>query len=400
MVAVLSDNPNDRYAEIYVNGAFFGRVDGVNGADDTIRWDGSDDKAGLGRQGGSQLGANGGPGDLPFSGGNFDGELAQFRFYNHVIDGDTVRDHYNAMLQEVDLGIVATSSAVQSPLERPTDVSEGAFEADGTIWVLQERIDTLDGSLQVDILPVADQTYGVGGLSENIAGELAADTKFMSYLLHFDPMGDPDTLQNALGTVSFHQPIQGILMEQTSLVNTDAQLGVIGRYTTDRRAFDLSGESLIVSGDLRTLTVSLDAQLDDIVEIRVLTEQFSILKGDLDFDGHVDFDDILFFILGLGDMSGYEAMFGLPPLNGDIDQDGDLDFDDITGFAFALIPAQDSVTQSVPEPHTYILLMCGTIMLFMLRLGVPPSGGLGLIQSERPCGRDLDARKVVHARLR
>jgi len=56
--------------------------------------------------------------------------------------------------------------------------------------------------------------------------------------------------------------------------------------------------------------------------------------GDMDFDGDIDFDDIVALVLGLTDLDVYEVLYGAPPnANGDTDGDGDLDFDDIAGFA-------------------------------------------------------------------
>ncbi|MFV2067951.1 MAG: sulfatase-like hydrolase/transferase, partial [Pirellulales bacterium] len=362
IVAVLNDSSAGRYAELYVNGALFGRVDGVGGTGNYIDWDGTDE-AGLGQPGGDFFGGTTGGGDQPFTGGNFSGELAYVRFYNYAINGNTVRGNYNAMLDDVDLGIAATSGAVQSPMARPSNVSEGAIEADDTILVIQERSDVLDDVLPLDILPVGGQTYGEGGLIEDIEGQLPADTEFTSYLLHFDPAGDPGSLQNVFGTVTFSRPIQGIIVEQNSLEDTDAELGVMGQYSTGSRAVDLAGdEFLTISGDLYTLTVSLNAVGDEIVQLRVLTERFSALTGDMDFDGDVDFDDIEFFVLGVTDAAAYEDIFGAPPsVRGDTDGDGKYDFDDIAEFV-ALVKLHGSIAlQTVPEPPTLLLAAIGLL---------------------------------------
>ncbi len=88
LVAVFSDDPLDRHADIYINGILRAGIAGLAGPDE-IDWDGFDE-AGLGRVGGSELGGNGGAGDLPFAGGNLVGEIAQFRFNNYAIDGTEV----------------------------------------------------------------------------------------------------------------------------------------------------------------------------------------------------------------------------------------------------------------------------------------------------------------------
>ncbi len=96
LVAVYSDDPLDRNAAIYVNGSLCGWTDGVDGPDE-IDWDRLDE-AGLGRVGGSALGGNGGPGSLPFAGGNFVGDIALFRFDNHAIDGTEVLSRFDEIM--------------------------------------------------------------------------------------------------------------------------------------------------------------------------------------------------------------------------------------------------------------------------------------------------------------
>ncbi len=61
------------------------------------------------------------------------------------------------------------------------------------------------------------------------------------------------------------------------------------------------------------------------------------LRGDLDCDGDVDFDDISPFVLALGGQAGYEAQY--PEcnwLNADCNEDGTVDFDDISAFVALL----------------------------------------------------------------
>ena len=269
VVAVVSDHEDDRYAEIYVNGALLDRIDGLSGEKSHINWDGWDE-AGLGRSRGRGMGANSGFGDLPFNGGNLDGDLAYFGFYNYAINGETVAHNYNTMLDDVDVGIVVTSGAVRSPAQRPTDLSEGAFEDDGAI-VIHERNDTLDDPLRVDITPDAGQVYGGGDIRQDDTF-LSAGTEFTSYLIHYDPLDDPALAQNVIGTVTFSRAILGILFDQNSLRQTDALLGALGRYPVDTHVLELiEGNSLAVSDDLRTLTLALSAVNDQVVQLRVLT---------------------------------------------------------------------------------------------------------------------------------
>ncbi len=99
LTAVFSDDPSDRYFEIYINGQLQARVDGVLGTDE-IDWDGYDE-AGLGMIAGTGLGANGGLGDLPFAGGGFRGELALFNYYNYAINASDIISSYIAIVGSI-----------------------------------------------------------------------------------------------------------------------------------------------------------------------------------------------------------------------------------------------------------------------------------------------------------
>jgi hypothetical protein len=92
----------------------------------------------------------------------------------------------------------------------------------------------------------------------------------------------------------------------------------------------------------------------------------TLLTGDLDCDGDVDFDDIDDLVLGLNDPSRYEAVFGVPPaLKGDTDGDGDLDFDDIPEFVRLL---GNAVRHPVPEPATTVMLLIAVGALTLARM--------------------------------
>jgi hypothetical protein len=91
------------------------------------------------------------------------------------------------------------------------------------------------------------------------------------------------------------------------------------------------------------------------------------LRGDVDFDRDVDFDDIDDFVLGLNNPVEYESIHGVPPdLTGDINDDGQQDFDDIPGFVGILTGGE---TSSIPEPATWALAaLAGTgMVLFKAR---------------------------------
>jgi arylsulfatase A len=367
LVAVLSDDPTDRYAAIYVNGALAGMTRGATGADETIHWDWYDE-AGLGRPAGEGIGGDGGEGDLPLAAQPFAGELASFRFSNRAIDAVTVQHHYNAALENVAFGIAATSAAAEVPIERPNDVGQGALEADNVILVIQERNDTLDDGLRADLLPIGGEIYGAGGAVDPVGGGVPAGMELTSYLLHFDPVGEPSSALAAAGTIRFDEAIQAVLIKATSLAETDTLLGTIGRYATDPRGVDLAGgDSLMFSDDLHTLTLSLHAAGDELVELRVITAQASGLLGDMNLDGGVDFDDVGPFVLALNNPADYLAAFGRrPTARGDFNRDGHVDFDDIPAMVTVLNQLQAQQAERVPEPPSIALVAIGLLGLVVL----------------------------------
>ena len=121
IAAVVNDSDDARFLDLYVNGARFAHIPGVTGAAGKLNWDGVDN-AGLGGIAGSGLGANGGAGGLPFSGGLM-GEIASLRFQNFAIEPVQVREQYNAMLLPVRYGVASLGGGVGSLGSRPSSVA-------------------------------------------------------------------------------------------------------------------------------------------------------------------------------------------------------------------------------------------------------------------------------------
>lgn len=96
LVAVFSDDPDDRYVQLFFDGGSLGRLNGIGG-DDEIDWD-SLGSASLGHADGPETGASGGPGDLPFAGGGLVGEIALFRFNNHALDAIEVSNRFDQII--------------------------------------------------------------------------------------------------------------------------------------------------------------------------------------------------------------------------------------------------------------------------------------------------------------
>ncbi|MAE64046.1 MAG: hypothetical protein CMJ18_07200 [Phycisphaeraceae bacterium] len=273
VVAVFSDDAADRFAELYVNGALFGRVDGISGAGEYIKWDHNPDAtAGLGGAGGQVGGSSSAAHEAPLSGVGMAGEIGWFRFLNHVIGASQIEDAYNARLERPDSGIVSVSGMAQVPTDRPSDVSAGSFEADDALIVTLERHDDLDADLAVDLVPEAGRTYADAASVQG--GQLAAGTGFSSYLVHFDPEGAPGSAVEVEGTVRFEMPIVAIQIDEVKLDASDPLLGVIGRYARGGRGFDLTGPGrLTVSEDLRSLSITGAVAGAGTMQFRVMTGQ-------------------------------------------------------------------------------------------------------------------------------
>ena len=62
-------------------------------------------------------------------------------------------------------------------------------------------------------------------------GAIPGGTRFNSYLLQFDPVGqNGTTLQLATGSITFAGEILGLLLNDNSLASTDSLLASIGNY--------------------------------------------------------------------------------------------------------------------------------------------------------------------------
>jgi arylsulfatase A-like enzyme len=310
LAAVFNDDPVNRYAEIYVNGALAGRVNGLAGTTESLFWDGYDG-AGLGNTGGSALGASGGSGALPFSGGGFRGSMSLVRFNNYAVDAAAVLERYNSNLSPVSFGIASVAGDVEVPEFRPGNVSLNAAES-SILNVVHERNDVLDQSLAVDALIDGATTLALGNLP--MTELLSAGTEYSSYLLQFDPATNTSSFEDILGSVNFRGEILAVLWKPTSLAATDAVLGSIGDYgSTADRGLDFStAGSLSISANQHTLGFDLQTLANEMLQFRVLTT--TVNGPDFNADGIIDNLDL----------QVWQSSFGLNA-NGDADGDGDTD---------------------------------------------------------------------------
>lgn len=261
----------ETFAELYINGASVGRTEA--GDIPIYDWDGVDE-AGLGTVAG-ELGGDGGMGHRPFSGGNFKGQIAQFRFFNRSLDDVEILDHYNNALSPPSDGIKAALGDIILPSTRPASVAEGDYESDLAILVFHERPTLLDQDLHLDIMaPKGDMTSQRGGEIDWQSGTVPPGTAINSYFLHFDPIGQyPGDLLNAVATLSLDEEILGLIVDPQWLHETDTLLGAIGRYATDTlRELDLvHANSVAFFDDNRGLIMDLSAPSEQLIQLRIIT---------------------------------------------------------------------------------------------------------------------------------
>jgi hypothetical protein len=339
--AVVSDVDADRFIELYVNGALAGRVNVPAGAANSLDWDGFRqlDQAGMGGANGG-LGAAGGPGNLPFN-GTFVGQIAEVDFWNQAISAVTVAQRYNAKLDPVGLGIQNSAGGAVVPAARPTDLRLGASES-GNLLVFEERRGATTSPLTVSALVTAGASHHFSG--PGTPGQLAGETDFTSYLLHFDPQGAAaGEMRSVSGSVTFAEDIRAVVFDDIYLAASDAAVGSIGSYgaTGDRGLTWRPGSFVTVDDLRRTLTFNLSIAADEMLQFRVLTDAFASTTGDFNGDGVVDG----------GDLSAWKSAYGSFP-SADSDGDGDSDGNDFLAWQQNVGASAPQSTAAVPEPAT------------------------------------------------
>ena len=342
--AVFNDSDADRYVEVYVNGALAGRVAGTAGAANSLFWDGYD-MAGLGKMAGAGVGANGGPGALPFNGG-FTGKMAAADFWNTALTPSMVAANYNAKLHAVGFGVKMVSGGALLPAARPTNVALGAAESN-SLQVIQERQHELLSALAINSVISGGGTITASN-SPFSAGNLAAGTEFNSYLLHFDPTGSAGGDVTAAGSIQFAHDIVALVTDASDLVATDSILGSLGQYGpgADRGLLLAGADFVTISADRRTLSFSITLAANDVSQFRVLTA--AAVQGDFNGDGIVSGDDLPLWKSAAG-KSGF----------GDADGDHDTDGNDFLIWQRRLGATSPSTPASstVPEPGSLASLL-------------------------------------------
>lgn len=347
---VYSDDPSNRYAEIYTNGHSVARTQGLSGTENSIYWDafaqGFED-ATLGHSLTAHLGASGGVGDLPFSAAGLRGEISVVNYHNHAISASQILNDYNNALDPVGLGIVAASGDTAVPASRPSSVAIGVQES-ADLLVIEERRDNLSDVVSFDFISPS-----------NPIGSLAAGEAVTSYLVHFDPIGSDEFIMDSVsGSITFEEAIQGLLLDASSLTLTDSILGSIGDYglESDRGLTIDADNTLTISSDGKTLFFDLLVAGDEMLQFRVVTDDVGLDPADLNFDLTVDNSDLAIW------SSGYLASTD----SGDVNVDGFTDGLDFLAWQTSASGFGQIGISIVPEPGSLLLLL-GTLPLLMVR---------------------------------
>ncbi len=264
LAAVFSDNPADRYVDIYLNGLLQTRVYGVLGMDE-IDWDGFDD-AGLGNMAGGGLGANGGAGDLPFSGGGFVGELSILNYYNYALDAADLLTSYHAIVGSLpgdinddgyvgidDLDILLANWNTNTP-------SIAAVDLDGDGFVGLQDIDILLGNWNTKRLvhPPAD-----------INGD------------GFVGLDDLDILLASWNKSSESNPAADLNLDgYIGIDDLDILLSLWNSSTSNNPIADLNGDGFVGIADL------------DIIFADWNTSSANNPVADINGDGYIGIDDL------------------------------------------------------------------------------------------------------------
>lgn len=168
--------------------------------------------------------------------------------------------------------LTGTSGDVQVLNQAPADVSPEALTSDTQAFVFTERqCETLTANLPVDVL----NPTGTYRDTATQPGVIPAGTRVDSYYVHFDQPGTAGT-ESVTGTLTFDQPVLGIIFLTPTLNATDAAVGAPGTtYPTGAntafRGYEGPSDTVQVSADRLTVTftATVGAFQD---ELRIITQ--------------------------------------------------------------------------------------------------------------------------------
>lgn len=348
--AVYNDDPNDRHAAIYVNGALAGRTNGLSGVEETIHWDGLD-LAGLGGVGGASIGGVQDATAFNASISGLRGEVPTLRYHNHYLDASEIAAAYSTDIGFTRTGIVGVTGDAIIPDIHWSDVSDTGTSTGSNVIVMHERTDVLRSDVALDFVPESAGT--IDAASSSLDGGILEEGEFFtSHLIHFAP----DQTGSVAGSVEFSSEIIGLLLDDSSLTATDSLLGSLGKYSSiDRTATNFGEAVLTLSSDLKTLLFAFDAEAGDLYQLRVLTT--ATRTGDFNGDGVVDAADYTVWRESLSDPAD---------LRGDGNRDGLVDEADYrlwrSLYGNTLAAQSEAEQVRVPEPTTGLLVVIAAML--------------------------------------
>jgi hypothetical protein len=165
--------------------------------------------------------------------------------------------------------VVPCGTTVPSP---PPTVAEGLHESSTNVNVYVERADsTLSPSVTVDIIPSSAFPFTVAAVTDLRPGTISAGTVFDSYLVETDPVGQPTPGIVFRKTLSFTEPILGVIVQTSTLTASDKTVGHPGTtYPGSQRGLELQHSDSVTLDNANTITVDLQTQRD-VDEVRILT---------------------------------------------------------------------------------------------------------------------------------
>ena len=93
---------------------------------------------------------------------------------------------------------------------------------------------------------------------------------------------------------------------------------------------------------------------------RLVVDALDTALGDMDADGSIDFQDLLWFVTALEDEGAYIREFGvLPVVRGDVNGDAVFNLSDVEPFAALVGVPAGAVFAAVPEPAALGVLLGG-----------------------------------------
>lgn len=149
-------------------------------------------------------------------------------------------------------------------------VVPGEDESDSRFAVANEEQVVLDSDLDVDIASPGNFTNE----SQLSGGTVASGTEVSSYIAHFDSVGQSLTTKYAGLTFSQGLEVVGLIVEDSTLDQTDSLVGT-DRITypsadaTDTRGLELQNDDVIFGADNRSVWIHAEAQ-NGVDQVRIL----------------------------------------------------------------------------------------------------------------------------------